>query len=85
MYKVKESGLYVYETFDELIQNKITGAWDYDGKYYVTVESNNHYDNRIWVVDKKTLKVSRIYFTDFIIDYLDKAKQINPEMLKRVS
>lgn len=84
MYKCKGSGLEVYETFGELLDKGITAVWDYKGKYYVRVKLDDDYDNRIWIVDKKTRKISDMYFTKFF-EFIDKATPVDPETLRRVS
>lgn len=84
MYVDKGSGLEVYESFEELISKGVVSAWDYHGKYYVVVESEDYYDNRIWIVDKKTKEISDDYYTKFI-QFMNKATPVDPKTLKRVS
>lgn len=85
MYKCKGSGLEVYEDVAELIDKGITNIWEYQGKYYICVAVDDQYDNRIWIVDKETNKISDMYFTEFMLFMEDKATPVNPEVLKRVS
>lgn len=85
MYKCKGSGLEVYETLQELIDKGITEAWDYQNNYYICVRLDDNYDNRIWVVDKKTKKVSSMFFTEFMLFIMDMATQVDPARLKRAS
>ena len=85
MYVTEGSGLEVYETFEDLVNKGITAIWDYQNNYYIRVKLDDNYDNRIWVVDKKSKKVSDMFFTDFF-EFIDKATEIDPETLrKRVS
>lgn len=85
MYKVQESGLEVYETFEELLNKGITAIWDYQDNYYIRVKLDDNYDNRIWIVDKKSQKVSNMFFTEFMIFIEDKATPVDPETLRRAS
>lgn len=84
MYIAEGSGLEVYESFDELINKGITAVWDYRNNYYIRVKLEDNYDNRIWIVDKKTHEISTMFFTEFF-DLMDKAMPIDPKMMKRVS
>ncbi len=84
MYVDKGSGLEIYESFEELIDKGVVSAWDYRDKYYIVVESEDYYDNRIWIVDKKTKEISDDYYTKFI-QFMDEATPIDPKTLKRVS
>ena len=53
---------------------------------YITVNTDDLYDNRVWIVNKKTNKVSHILFTTFIVEGIDeKATPIDPETLRRAS
>ena len=84
MYKTN-NGMEIYESVDDLLQKDITEIWDYDGEYYVSVRSDSFYDGRIWIVDKDTKQVSKGYYTDFIVDIMDKATPVDPEILRRAS
>ncbi len=82
LYKTN-NGIEIYETVDDLLQKDITEIWGYGGKYYVSVKSDNFYDNRIWIVDKKTKQVSKGYYIDIMLDIADKATPVDPETLRR--
>ena len=83
MYIDKESGLEIFETVSELINNEIIGAWEYNNKYYIRVKLKDNYDNRLWVVDKVSLRVSDMFFTDFF-EIMDKATPVDPNKLKEL-
>lgn len=80
-------GREIYESLDELIAKGITSAYEYDGNYYIGVKSNDPYHNTIWEVNAKTGKVSdKNFIDDFILTGIcDKAKEINPAILKRAN
>lgn len=84
MYIAEGSGLEVYETFDELISKGVRYVWDYQNNYYILVEKEDNYDNRIWIVDKKTHEISTMFFTEFF-DLMDEAMPIDPKIMKRGS
>ena len=85
MYMCKESGLMKYETFDEILDAEITYAAEYGNNYYFTIKCNDPYANTVWVVDKKTKKVSSVSLIDymFISAIEDKATPIDWKTLKR--
>lgn len=83
---VTSNGVEVYETLEDLIHKGITGVCEDQDNYYVGVKKNDYYDTAIWIVNKKTLKVSLGDYIDFMLDIEDKAKPVDPEILmKRVS
>lgn len=80
------NGIEIYETLQDLLKKGINYVGEYDGNYYITVDTDDPYDNRVWVVNKETSKVSHMSFTTFIVEDIDeKAKPVNPETLRRVS
>lgn len=82
MYKCRESGLFVYETFDELLNAEIVSVSEYEGFYYIRLKPQEFYDNSMWKVDKKTKNVSLMYYTEYLLEINDKAKHIDPAMLR---
>lgn len=82
MYIDKGSGLEVYEKIEDFLDKTITEAYDYSDKYYFTIKSKDNYDNRIWIIDKKTKKVSNMFYTEFIATIEDDTKLMNPEKMK---
>lgn len=84
---LSQGGREIYESLDELIAKGITSACEYDGNYYISIKSSDPYHNSIWEVNKKTGKVS---YKNLIRDFFatgicDKAKEIDPEILKRAN
>lgn len=85
MYKCKDSGLTGYETLNELLDTKIIDMFEYNGDYYISVQPEHFYDERVWKVNKQSGKVSVIHYVEtFCIADKDKI-QINPNTLKRAS
>ena len=84
MYIDKGSGLTVYESLDELLAADIIFMSEYNGFYYIRVNSGDYYDNSVWTVNKRTGEVSFIGYTEYF-EIEDKAKEINPLTLKRAS
>ena len=82
MYICKESGLEVYETFQEILDREIMGSWEYQNDYYIKIKSNDNYDNGMYAINKETGEISLIYFTEFISETYDKAKQIDPSEIR---
>lgn len=74
-----------YATLDELLKEEVNAVYEYDGYFYVKLKPKCYYENAIWKVDKKTGKASYMMFTEFIINVLEFAKQIDPETLRRAS
>ena len=83
MYK-HENGVTVYETLEELLNADIDFITECDDSYYIRLKPESYYDNSVWVVNKHTLKVSFMLFTQYF-DIMDKATPVNPATLKRVS
>lgn len=82
MYKCKESGLTVYETFNELLDADIMNMYEHQGKYFIEVRPEEFYDETVWVVDKQTEKVSFVHFVEtFEIDEKDRIP-IDPKKLR---
>ena len=75
----------MYKSFDELLKSNVRRITECGNFYYVELEPTEFYDNSMWKVDKETGEVSFMYYTDYIIDIMDKAREINPLMLKRAS
>ena len=79
----RESGEITYESLGELLDAEITYASECDGFYYIKVKENYFYSNCIWKVDKSTGKASYMMFTEYILNVMDKAKEIDPATLRR--
>ena len=67
MYICKGSGLMQYETFDEILNAEITQATEHKESYYFMIKYDDPYANTVWVVDKKTEKVSSISLIDYFL------------------
>jgi len=80
-------GREIYESLEEMISAGIESAYEYEDNYYLNVRSNDFYNNTIWVVNKKTGEVlDKNFVCDFILTGIcDKAKKINPAILKRAN
>lgn len=65
-----------YETLDELLSSDPIEIYEDEDNYYFSLKPDGLYDNSMWVVDKKSKNVSFMYFTQFIVERLDKARKI---------
>lgn len=83
MRKSEGSGMTVYENLDELLTAEIISVSEYGGYYYIKLKPYCDYDNSIWKVDKQTGKASYMMFTEYILNVMDKAKEIDPATLRR--
>ena len=83
MYVNPKTGLTEYETFDELLNAEIILMSEDDVNYYIRTKPQQLYENCVWVVNKITENVSFIYFTDYIVDYMDKVTPIDWAKFKR--
>lgn len=83
MYKCPKSGLIFYDTVDELRSQTIIDAYEDAQNYYFRVDSDDFYDNRIWIVNKSTKAVSYMSFTDWICDVMDNTAFMEVSALKR--
>lgn len=77
------NGFAVYENLDELLAADIVSISEYDGFYYVKTKPDCYYDNSIWKVNKQTRKATFMLFTEYIVNVMDKAKEIDPAILRR--
>lgn len=80
---VHPNGVVVYETIEDLLDADIQFVSDCGDNLYVKLKPDNYYDNSIWVVDKKTKKVSFMLFTGYI-DYKAQAKPSDRQALERL-
>ena len=95
--KVNEHGIEIYETLDDFKGGKIGSAFENDEKYYLSVDSGHEFDERRWVIDKRSRKVvdcihemdfGSLLYDDQIVpkDKLDvnnlkSFKQVDPETI----
>lgn len=84
MYVNETTGLTEYETFDELLNADIIEITEDADNYYILTKPQQYYENNIWIVNKKTEKVSFMYYTQYLGDYIENVTPVNPETLKRV-
>lgn len=84
MYINKTTGLTEYETFDELLKADIIEFTEDGTNYYIRTKPQQYYENNIWIVNKKTKKVSFMYYTEYLGDYMENVTPIDPATLKRV-
>lgn len=83
MYINKGSGLMQYETFDELLSAKINEITEDSKNYYIDVLYDDPYNNTMWIVDKRTERVSQMSLIDYMLNIMDNTKPVDPETLKR--
>lgn len=51
--------------------------------YYIFLVNDSKYDSTMYKVDKSTGKASYMMFTEYILNVMDKAKEIDPATLRR--
>lgn len=83
MYIDKESGLTIYESFEDLLLVKLSIAMEYNGHYYMKPPLDNFYDERIYMVNKKSKEISCIHYIDYMLDIQEKAELVDPEILRK--
>ena len=85
--RLTPEGIEMYESLEEMISAGIESVYEYEENYYLNVRSNDFYSNTIWGLNKNTGNISRKNFVcDFILTGIcDKAKEINPAILKRAN
>lgn len=83
MYINKVSGLMQYETFDELLSTKIHEMTEDRNNYYIIVHYDDPYHNTVWIVDKRTKRVSQMSLIKYMMDIMDNTKPVDPETLRR--
>lgn len=83
MYIDKESGLTIYETFEDLLLSKLSITMEYNGYYYMKPPLNDLYDGRIYMVNKKSKEISCINYINYMADIQDKAMPVDLEILRK--
>ncbi len=81
MYIIHDGNTIVYETLEELLKENIAWISEYEGFYYVKLVKE-YEDDSVWKVDKKTGKASYMQFPLYLVTIQDKAKNIDPAMLR---
>lgn len=71
----------MYTTLEELLKEDILFMTEYDGFYYVKLSKESE-DDTLWKVDKKTGKAEYSQFVLYL-GIADKAKHINPDVLRK--
>ena len=84
MYVNETTGLTEYEAFEEILNADIIEFTEDENNYYIRTKPQQYFENNIWIIDKKTEKVSFMYYTQYICDVIDNVTPVNPESLKRV-
>lgn len=77
MYVCKESGLIEYELASEILNSDISTIWEDSENYYFKLKTEDIYDETVWIVNKKTNKVSQIDFIDFSWNKKKNAREID--------
>ena len=79
-------------TFEELLDANIHAAYEDENNYYISINSNDVYDDALWVINKKTKDVSYMSCIEFMFGEDEKtpslfetAVSIDPVILKSVS
>lgn len=80
---ITSGGAEMYEAPQELVGKGVISAWDYKENYYVVVKSDDRYDSRIWIVNKKTKQISYGFYPIVMSDIIDDATPVDAETLKR--
>lgn len=82
MYINKINGLEVYESCEDLLKKGVEVIYEYGDNYYIRTKLDDRFDDRVWVVDKKTKsKISNISVVD-LFRFVDEATPVSADVLR---
>lgn len=83
MHVNKTTGLTMYDTFDEILNAEIVLFTEDENNYYIRTKPQQYFENNVWIIDKKTEKVSFMYFTGYMCEVMDNVTPVDPKNIKR--
>ena len=71
-----------FKTLKDLLKEEISAAYSDVNYLYVKLKPDGPYENIIWIVNKISGKVTKDYFTNWLIDKFDGCHPMSVESLK---
>lgn len=66
----------------ELLSKEIRFAYKWNDYYMFKIETDDNYDNSVYIIDKNTKKVEWGYYTSIGLEFEELGSQITPEELR---
>lgn len=83
MYVDSTTGLNEYESFEELLDADVDSITEDKKNYYVMLKPEQTYDCTVWVVNKRTRRVSFMHYIQYAYSVMDYVTSVNIESIKR--